>query len=87
MTEIPYQYQGNNNNGKPKIDYLNKIASKTDEELLRITEDMIWLSAFASNNRRSDYHWQVGACYDEWVKRGKAEQYALAHDKAMKSVR
>ena len=36
------------------------ILSSNIEE----TERMIWLSAFANNNPRSDYHWRCDACYD-----------------------
>lgn len=41
--------------------------------------EMIWLSAYASNNPRSDYHWQCDACYDECKKRGKEDIYNRAH--------
>jgi len=76
------QFDGNDNHGKPKSDYLSKIAAFDDEKLLCETENKIWLSAFAANNRRSDYHWHVDACYAEWDRRGKCEQYTVAFEKA-----
>jgi len=79
------EYQDNDNYGKPKSAYLKKIAAMSDEDLLRETEDKIWLSAYASNNPRSDYHWHVDALYDEWKRRGKEYQYAVAYDAARKS--
>jgi len=40
----------------------------------------IWLSAFANNNHRSDYHWQCDATYDEWKRRkGNTDMYGKAH--------
>jgi hypothetical protein len=38
-------------------------------ELMQETESKIWLSAYANNNPRSDYHWHVDACYDELMLR------------------
>jgi hypothetical protein len=72
--------KGMDNFGKPKSVYVEKIINMTDEELLKETKDKIWLSAYAANNPRSDYHWQVDVCYDEWNKRGKVDQYTVAYD-------
>lgn len=71
-------YEGKDNYGKPKSEYLAKLGSMTEYELLKETENKIWLSAFASNNPRSDYHWHADACYDEWKKRGQTDKYHLA---------
>ena len=78
-------YSGNDNCGKPKTDYLNKITKMTDKELEDEGERMIWLSAFASNNPHSDFHWQVDAIYDECEKRGKINIYQRAFTRARKS--
>ena len=69
------KYDGFDNYGRPKTDYIARLAGMTEAELAEETRDMIWLSAFASNNARSDYHWQVDACYDEWKRRGKTYRY------------
>lgn len=69
------KYEGNDNFGKPKKEYVNMLMALIDDDLRSTTEDMIWLSAYASNNPRSDYHWQCDACYDEWVRRDKVEEY------------
>ena len=73
------KYQGKDNYGNPKSAYLAKIRAMSDGELYRETKDKIWLSAYASNNPRSDNHWQCDATYDEWVYRGKVEEYNKAH--------
>lgn len=63
------KYNGNDNNGNPKSNYINKLSNLDESRLQEKTEKLIWLSAYASNNPKSDYHWQCDACYDEWVKR------------------
>lgn len=80
------QYAGNDNNGKPKSDYLATVAALDDEALEKEAEKMIWLSAFANNNPRSDFHWMVDAIYDECSTRGKTEIYRRAYDQARRSV-
>jgi len=79
MGEFSGRYIGNDNYGKPKISYLLKLISMTNEELRKACETDIWLSAYASNNPRSDYHWMCDACYDECQRRGKSEIYSDAH--------
>lgn len=76
------QFPGNDNYGKPRAEYVAKINQMTDDALLDETENVIWLSAYASNNSRSDYHWQVSACYAEWDHRGKPNQYTVAYNRA-----
>jgi len=72
-------YTGNDNYGKPKISYLLKLTEMSDTELRKACESDIWLSAYAENNPRSDYHWMCDACYDECKRRGKSEIYSQAH--------
>jgi hypothetical protein len=79
------RYTGKDNYGKPKSEYLKKIAAMTEDQLLKETESKIWLSAYAANNPRSDFHWQCDATYDEWVKRGKVDQYNITYKKVMRS--
>lgn len=73
------KYTGNDNHGKPKAD-------ADDETLETETKNKIWLSAYAANNPRSDYHWHCDACYDECVKRGKPEIYQRAYKRASASA-
>ena len=81
-------YEGKDNYGKPKSDYIARIATMTDAELLKEGEQKIWLSAYANNNNpRSDYHWHADAIYDECTKRGKPEIYSEAFAKASASAR
>lgn len=74
-----FNYEGKDNHGKPKREYLEHIAQMTTEELFKETKERIWLSAYANNNPRSDYHWQCDATYDEWQRRGDDKSYAAAH--------
>ena len=79
-------YEGNDNYGKPKTDYIDGLRAMDDMLLREACEQMIWLSAYANNNPRSDYHWQCDACYDEAVGRGKAYIYSQAHHAVSSSV-
>lgn len=72
-------YSGNDNYGRPKADYLAKIAAMTDAELQNETEGKIYMSAFCSNNPRADWHWMVDACYDECKKREDKDIYKRAY--------
>ena len=79
-------FTGKDNYGKPKMGFVNKLLAMNDEDLQKQCEDFIWLSAYANNNPRSDYHWQCDACYDECQKRGKLEIYQRAYDYHVKSA-
>jgi hypothetical protein len=76
---------GKDNYGKPKQDYADKLAEMGETAFLMAAEQAIWLSAYASNNLRSDYHWHADACYDEAVRRGRPELYSQAHIAASSS--
>jgi hypothetical protein len=80
------KYKGKDNSGKPKTDYLEKIAAMDADALLNETKNKIWLSAYASNNQCSDFHWQCDACYDECQQRGKPEIYQCAYDYHVKNA-
>ena len=67
------------NYGKPKKDYLARLAGMSDAELGSECESKIWLSAYANNNPRSDFHWQCDACYDAAKARGRIDIYSNAH--------
>jgi hypothetical protein len=56
---------GTDNYGKLRQDFADRLTAASDEEFLTIAEQCIWLSACASNNPRSDYHWQVDTCLEE----------------------
>lgn len=80
-------YTGKDNNGKPKSEYLDKLMAMADDDLFKETKDKIWLSAYANNNPRSDYHWQCDATYDEWQRRGSLHRYSEAHTQVVKENR
>ena len=69
---------GNDNYGLPRQRFADRMAAATDDEFLEIAKEYIWLSAYASNNPRSDYHWQCDATYDEAARRGKSWLYDKA---------
>ena len=73
---------GKDNRGNPRQNYADKIAGMDDAAFLKDAELHIWLSAYANNNPRSDYHWMADACYDEAKRRGKPELYRQAWEKA-----
>lgn len=74
------RYQRNDNSGREKTVHLSRVIEMTDDELYEETKSKIWLSAFASNNPRSDYHWHCDFTYDEWVRRkGNSDMYGKAH--------
>jgi hypothetical protein len=74
--------EGKDNYGKPRQEFADKIAAADDAAFVKIAEERIWLSAYANNNARSDYHWQADACYDEAVRRGNEELYSKAYRQA-----
>lgn len=78
------RYPGLDNYKKPKQDFIERIAKMSDDDLFDATKNGIWLSAFAGNNPRSDYHWQADAFYDEWRFRERLESYSDAHKAAMR---
>lgn len=82
------KYEGKDNYGKLKSEYINNIANMNQEELMEETERKIWLSGYANNNPRSDYHWHVDACYDEWVKRegNSPSSYKKAYNNVIESL-
>jgi hypothetical protein len=81
------KYAGSDNDGNPKSDYLNKLKEMDDEHLQKECERKIWLSAYANNNPRSDYHWQVDACYDECDTRDKIGIYEIAYHNVTKDYK
>lgn len=73
---------GNDNDGKPRQEFADAIAALPDEGFVRRAKDCIWLSAFANNNPKSDFHWQADACYSEASRRGKPDLYKQAWERA-----
>lgn len=59
--------------------YRERLAAMDDQALFREAKENIWLSAYAANNPRSDYHFKCDATYDESQKRADKEIYARAH--------
>lgn len=78
------RYVGLDNYKKPKGQFVERIAAMSDDELFEATRNGIWLSAYAGNNPRSDYHWQADVYYDEWKHREKSDEYDRAHKAAMR---
>jgi len=77
---------GRDNDDKPAQLYADRVWAKTDDELRKETESKIWLSAFANNNPRSDYHWHVDVCYAVCQYRDNTgAMYQQAYDDAVAS--
>ena len=74
------------NFGNPRSLYFDKLVGMDNRQLFKECKDKIWLSAYAHNNPRSDYHWQCDACYDECNRRGKESIYQAAHDYLTKNI-
>jgi hypothetical protein len=67
-------------------DYVERLKEYTDTKLYDSCKDTIWLSAYAANNHRSDFHWMCDACYAECSRRKKPEIYSNAHNAVARSV-
>ena len=65
-----------------KPEWRTKLQTMTDDELLRHCEKFIWLSAYANNNPRSDYHFLCDAGYVECVRRNRRDSYDEAYKEA-----
>lgn len=78
--------EGRDNQGKPRQAFADRLATMPDADFTKEAEKRIWLSAYANNNPRSDYHWQADACFDEAQRRGRPELYLLAYEKAVQSA-
>jgi hypothetical protein len=75
--------EGTDNYGKLRQAFADRLAAAvSDAEYLELAEQYIWLSAYADNNPRSDYHWMCDACYAEAGRRGKPELYRKAWEQA-----
>lgn len=86
MSDDTVRLDGTDNYGKPRQSYADKLARLDDVTLTEATESAIFLSAWAANNPRSDYHWQVSACYAEAVRRHRLDIYQTAYDRATESA-
>jgi len=74
------------NYGRPRQEYIDRLHAMNDDQLREECQSKIWLSAYANNNPRSDYHWQCTATYDECQDRGTPEIYAQEHKKLVAEV-
>jgi len=73
---------GKSNDGPLRQEYADKLATMTDDEFFEACKKYIWLSAYANNNHKSDYHWMCDACTLESWRSGREHLY----DKAYKEV-
>lgn len=81
-------FRHNPDNEPAKMEaYRLALEAMTDADLSRETKDKIWLSAYASNNPISCYHWQCDYTYNEWSRRGLTDRYQQAHDAVPRSLR
>jgi hypothetical protein len=73
---------GTDNYGAPRQHFADSLAASDDAQFMQTAEEYIWLSAYAANNYRSDYHWKADACYDEAKRRGNPDLYKRAWERA-----
>jgi hypothetical protein len=66
--------------------YREKLAGMSDVGIVSEAESMVWLSCYAANNPRPDYHWQCDATYDEAKRRGKVWLYQRGWNAAYQSA-
>lgn len=67
-------------------DYVAKIQKQDDTAFYNECKNSIWLSAYAANNLRSDFHFMCDACYDESKRRDNGKTYQKAHDVITRSL-
>lgn len=67
--------------------FQDKLPEMTEAELAKACEEYIWLSAFASNNGTSAYHWMCDFTHDECVSRNRVDIYNKAHARLMAEAR
>lgn len=76
------KYEGKDNYGRPKADYLTKIGAMNEKALYSECYSMIYQAARCANNPRADWHWMADACYDETAKRAPgAPVYSRAYER------
>lgn len=79
LNQLNERYPGEDNYGRPKSAYFERILQMGKGELFKEAKDKIWLSAYANNNPRSDFHWQIDAIYDVYHARGDTDSYKQAY--------
>lgn len=86
-TSYPYRDEDCKTCAVQRIAFTAPLAAMSDGELRKACNQYIWLSAYASNNPRSAYHWMCDATYDECKKRGKVDEiYSTEHKALMREA-
>jgi hypothetical protein len=67
-------------------EYVEKLRQKNDGDFYEECKNAVWLSAYANNNPRSDFHFMCDACYDESKKRDDGKTYERAHKAISRSI-
>lgn len=79
LAYLAERYPGKDNYHKDKSEYFRCLLEMSQDELKAEAKQKIWLSAYANNNPRSDYHWQVDAIYGVYHLRGQDDGYKQAY--------
>jgi len=74
------------NSAEKQAEYCAKLEAMENKALFDETRNRLWLSAYANNNPRSCYHWQVRACYDETQRREKPNLYESAYEALRREI-
>jgi hypothetical protein len=64
-------------------EYCIQLQGMDDTDLRKECNVYIWLSAYASNNPTSAYHWKCDMALEECKRRGKEAIYTSEHRKLM----
>ena len=75
------------NYGQPRISFVRELQALDDAAFQERARQSIFLSAYAGNNPRSDYHWHADACYNEAFRRGRLDLYDAAYMDAKSQCR
>lgn len=73
------KYDGNDNYGRPKSEYIAALGEMSDAQLKSECYSMIYQSARCNNNPRADWHWMVDACHAEATSRDCGHLYSEAY--------
>lgn len=82
LKALEQRFPGKDNNGEPKNLFFKRALGLPRDKLLKLTQERIWLSAYANNNPHSDYHWQADSLYQIFYHRQDTDGYTIAYRKA-----
>lgn len=86
MTITRQEVRANREKDLKKKNFADGLRSRSDKQLVDESANYVWLSGYAANNPRSDYHWKCDACYDEARRREKPWLYQRGWNQAYRQA-